>query len=128
MQIEDGQIQGPALSACTPYPVPKPSESPIKPSNEAEQIVAPAPCPTTLLPIPPKVSRAGPCSGQAPAASMSGVGVHSADGQIQVHKPTPIATAAPCPPMIFEGGALGREYPVGGAMALCAVAIALAMI
>ncbi|PUU84239.1 hypothetical protein B9Z19DRAFT_1104637 [Tuber borchii] len=99
VQIEDGQIQGPALSECTPYLVPKPSASPIKPSNKAEQVAAPPPCPPTALPLPPTV-----------------------------HYPTPVATVAPCPPIIFEGGALAREYPVGGAMAFCAVAIALAMI
>ena len=128
MQIEDGQVQGPELSACTPYLVPKPSASLIKQSNNAVQVPAPPPCPATPSPIPPRVSEAGPCSGRVPAASMSGVGVRSADGQIQVHYPTPVATVAPCPPMIFEGGALAREYPVGGAMAFCAVAIALAMI
>ncbi|CUS11001.1 unnamed protein product [Tuber aestivum] len=112
MQIDDGQVQGPEIHASYPCPV-----------------TTITPCPIIAPPAPPKVSGANSCSGQAPAASRSGVMVHTDNGQIQIHKPTPSAPPeAPCPPIAFEGGALARKYPVGGAVAAGAVAVAFAMI
>ncbi|PWW75899.1 hypothetical protein C7212DRAFT_321741 [Tuber magnatum] len=55
--------------------------------------------------------------------------VPSAPPKIQIHKPAPSAPpGAPRPPIAFEGGALARKYPVGGAVAVGAVAVAFAMI
>ncbi|KAG0123557.1 hypothetical protein HOY82DRAFT_637642 [Tuber indicum] len=124
-KIGDGQVQGPELSAECPHMVLHPRVSNKKLANEAEQVITPTPCPHMVIkptPCPHMVLKpsASPIKSsneveQTIAPTPCPKVVPSAPPKVP--KPTPSA-GAPCPPIPFEGGALARKYPVGGAVAI----------